>query len=101
MFPQLLPQQPQQSPQPADTANDNADTKTCSIWKFSVDADYRRLGVGHKLMQRCEEWCRERGMDKIQLVTGNPIAGEFYIQKCGFRKMGWGECIGPWYEKKL
>ena len=68
---------------------------------MSVDASCRRQGVGFKLMAAAEEWCKAQGMQKIQLVTGNPHAAQFYLRKCGYRKLRWGEAVGPWYEKAI
>lgn len=73
----------------------------CTVWRMSVDGDSRRMGVGAKLMQAAEAWASSQGIRKLQLITGNPIASVFYINKCGFRKLGWLEALGPWYEKDL
>ena len=79
----------------------HSDGDTCTVWRLSVAEPYRRSGVACALMQRAERWCLERKGRKIQLETGNPIAASFYVSKCGFRKLGFTEAIGPWYEKSL
>jgi len=45
-----------------------------------VSADYRRSGIGRKLMKRFEDWCKRRGLDYVILSTNfkNRAARKFY-----------------------
>jgi GNAT superfamily N-acetyltransferase len=77
------------------------DCALCTVWRMSVSSDARQIGVGQKLMRRVEDWCVARGKNMLQLVTTNPVAVEFYTKRCGFRRLGWSEAIGPWFQKRL
>eukprot|EP00927_Polykrikos_kofoidii_P051799 TRINITY_DN45590_c0_g1_i1.p1 TRINITY_DN45590_c0_g1~~TRINITY_DN45590_c0_g1_i1.p1 ORF type:complete len:238 (-),score=21.42 TRINITY_DN45590_c0_g1_i1:136-849(-) len=68
----------------------------CSVWRVSVDEDVRRRGVGIELMRAAEDWARQKGKTRMCLVTGNPVAANFYTKKCCYRKITWTS-----YEKDL
>lgn len=57
-----------------------------SIWRLSVDASARRLGVGKKLVARVEEWCKEQGYTRISLVCGNTESKRFY-ERIGYKQV--------------
>ena len=76
---------------------------TFSVWKMSVAEDFRRQGVGRKLIEAAEKWAAEKGCKKMKMVTANPVASKFY-QKQGYKSIhpnfcfGW---LGSWYEKQI
>lgn len=55
------------------------------ILALAVNEEYRRLGVGHALLQAVETWAMESGAAGIRLVSGSYRIGahEFY-KKCGY-----------------
>ena len=79
---------------------EGGDSTVCSVWRVSVAQPVRRQGVGAALMARSEAWGREAGVAQLWLVTGNPLASQFY-QKVGYRKVGWTEALAPWHVKEL
>jgi len=79
--------------------NDDLDPATFSIWRLSVDGSSRRRGVGKSLMDTAEAWAKQHGGKRMQLVTGNPVASEFYVKKCGYEKRMYG--MSWWHEKML
>lgn len=52
------------------------------VYYLAVQPDLRRSGVGRALMQSSEEWLRERGMPKVNLMvrTTNSAAIAFYAR---------------------
>merc|ERR1712038_409243 len=60
----------------------NQEDITFSVWKMSVAEEFRRQGVGRKLVEDAEKWAAENGCKKMKMVTANPIASRFY-QKLG------------------
>lgn len=50
------------------------------IYYFCVDRDFRRWGIGRKLVQACEEWLAQFGAPKVQLMVRpeNSEAARFY-----------------------
>lgn len=54
-----------------------------SVWRLSVDPEYRKLGLGKRLMHTAETWARDHGCHHISLVTGNPASKKFY-QRLGY-----------------
>lgn len=59
------------------------------IEDLTVDAAYRRKGVGKKLMDSAVDWCREQKLNRIILETqdNNLYACRFYV-KYGFELCG-------------
>jgi ribosomal protein S18 acetylase RimI-like enzyme len=55
-----------------------------SIWRMSVDSNFRRCGLGTQLVEAAEDWARSKHCKAIILVTINPDAAKFYRQQ-GFR----------------
>jgi len=53
------------------------------IVAFVVDSNYRRKGIGEKLIQQAEKWAKEQGAIAIGLNSGNreerKDAHQFYI----------------------
>jgi ribosomal protein S18 acetylase RimI-like enzyme len=50
------------------------------VYYLAVRPDRQGQGLGRSLLRACEDWVRERGIVKIQLMvrTGNDRALEFY-----------------------
>lgn len=50
------------------------------VYYLAVRPDRQRRGIGRQLMVACENWVRERGIAKIQLMVrhSNPAVIEFY-----------------------
>lgn len=59
------------------------------IEDINVNSEYRRMGVGKKLMDSAVNWCREQGLNCITLETqdNNLRACRFYVQY-GFELCG-------------
>lgn len=57
-----------------------------SVWRMSVDEQFRRQGIGLKLMTAAEDWAREHECTRIQLETTNKIAAQFYTSKAGYQE---------------
>jgi len=55
------------------------------VYYLAVQPSHQRQGVARALMSACEDWVRERGVLKIQLMvrSTNPSALAFY-QAVGF-----------------
>jgi GNAT superfamily N-acetyltransferase len=55
---------------------------------LAVAPDYRRMGVGRRLMEASKEQARSRRADALWLDTqeGDAGAGPFYL-RCGFRRV--------------
>ena len=78
----------------------------CSVWRVSVAATARRGGVATSLMNAAEDWARMEGARRMLLVTGNPIAATFYVERMGYARPGWRwDRTLPryvmWFEKDL
>lgn len=58
-----------------------------SIWRMSVDENYRGHGIAGKLMAACEEWSRQAGCTKMGLYTINPVAAKFYVDRMGYQSV--------------
>ncbi len=50
------------------------------VYYLAVAESEQRRGIGRRMMRACEEWLRERGAPKIQLMvrTGNAEVISFY-----------------------
>jgi len=50
-----------------------------------VDSEYRKLGIGKKLIEKAEEWAKGQGANKMALNSGNRSerddAHHFYIKQ--------------------
>ncbi|WP_164998144.1 GNAT family N-acetyltransferase [Neobittarella massiliensis] len=67
------------------------------IKELYIGSDYRRLGLGQRLMAAMEQYLRGRGVRAVTLFTGlqNTAAQAFY-ERCGYTDQQQME-----YEKKL
>lgn len=74
-----------------------------SVWRVSVDKSARSKGVGKALMNKAESWISEKRCTKMQLVTGNRIAANFY-KSIGYQKINWildALDMPGWFEKTI
>jgi len=55
------------------------------VTDMAVRAGHRRCGIGTRLLERVRAWCRDRGIDRIELrmMPTNPMAASFW-RKHGF-----------------
>ena len=56
-----------------------------AIYYLGVDPDARRAGLGRKLVEAAEAWCRERGVPKINLLVRKENAGVLAF----YEALGW------------
>eukprot|EP00111_Clytia_hemisphaerica_P012558 TCONS_00036914-protein len=59
-----------------------------TIWKMSVDINYRGYSIGGKLLLEGEKWAKQKGGTKITAASMNPIASKFYL-KHGYEWSEW------------
>ena len=81
---------------------ENTET-TFSVWKMSVSEEYRRMGIGKKLLDAGEKWAKNNGCKNMRMITANPIASTFY-QNQGYELLPtnmFGIWLGGWHEKEL
>lgn len=79
------------------------ETDVGSVWRVSVDKSARSRGVGKALMTEAEQWISHKSCTKMQLVTGNRIAANFY-KTIGYQKINWildALDMPGWFEKRL
>ena len=81
------------------SATATADSTTASIWRLSVAVSARNKGVGGALMEEAHAWARSVGCPRMALITANPVAAQFYVDKMGYEKEGW--ILSHNYTKKL
>ncbi len=60
-----------------------ARTDLAVLWDLRVRCEYRRLGVGSRLFDRCAEWARRKGCNRLKIETQdiNVPACRFYASK--------------------
>lgn len=57
---------------------------------FVVDRNYRRRGIGQKLLQRVMQWAKDRDLAGVMLETQNTnVAACRLYARCGFELGGW------------
>ena len=59
-----------------------------SVWRLSVDKDFRRLGIARLLMSRAELHAASQGCTAVTLLTGNPSSKRFY-ECIGYKRETW------------
>jgi GNAT superfamily N-acetyltransferase len=69
-----------------DETKPEQESQICSIWRMSVDENYRGHGIAAKLMAACEDWSREKGCTRMGLFTINPVAANFYVHRMGYKR---------------
>lgn len=56
-----------------------------NVLALVVDENYRKQGVGRKLMEKAEEWAKETGSNGIRLVSGfNRTDAHQFYEHCGY-----------------
>ena len=61
--------------------------KDCEV--VTIDAEGWGRGIGSALLERAEEWARDRGCDRMWLVTTNDnLRALYFYQRRGFRIVG-------------
>jgi len=58
------------------------------ISSLIVSKDWRRKGIGTKLMNECETWAKEHSVHKAYLYTENVTGGAGFYRKMGFEELG-------------
>jgi len=71
-----------------DETKSEEESQICSIWRMSVDVNYRGHGIATKLMAACEDWSAEKRCTKMGLFTINPVAAKFYVDRMGYQNVG-------------
>lgn len=73
--------------------------------RMSVAVDSRRQGIGSKLLETAEEFCRTQGYTGIRLTTVTPLQPAIALyQKYGYRVVGqeqYGRISGLHFVKYL
>ena len=55
------------------------------VYYLAVRPDAQRQGIGASLMQGCEQWCRDNGVPKIQLMVRSANAGVIaFYERLGY-----------------
>lgn len=59
------------------------------LMNISIDENFQNKGYGQQVISAIIAECRNRGIEKITLGTGNSSIGQLYFyQKCGFEMCG-------------
>ena len=85
------------------TAKVSSNEETFSVWKMSVADEFRRSGIGGKLLKAGEEWAVEHGCQQLRMITANPVASRFY-QSHGYQLISsnrLSQYFGGWHEKQM
>lgn len=72
------------------------------IATLAVDPDYRKQGIGEKLIDFCIEYCKKAGAKTIRMDThyANIPARRLYV-KCGFHSLGWCKAVSDGIEQEF
>jgi ribosomal protein S18 acetylase RimI-like enzyme len=61
--------------------------KYAQIYDMAVKGEYRRAGIGEKLMEKIQAWVKSQGLYKIELrVVCENIIGVSFWRKMGFKE---------------
>ncbi|KAL2462181.1 putative N-acetyltransferase HLS1 [Abeliophyllum distichum] len=62
--------------------------KLAYVLGLRVSSSHRRLGIGTKLVQQLEEWCRQNGAEYAYMATdgSNQPSLNLFTQKCNYVK---------------
>ncbi len=73
----------------------------CYIEDISVDAQFRRLGIGRQLMAQAQKWAVERNLAGIMLETqNNNVSACRFYEKRGFQLKGFDSYLYKGVERK-
>ncbi len=62
-------------------------SKICVMQGIVVHDDYRRLGIGEKLMEAVAEYCSNCGVEVIRvMVDENDVRLQQFVERAGFRR---------------
>jgi GNAT superfamily N-acetyltransferase len=82
-----------------DDTKPEADSDIGSIWRMSVDDNYRGYGIATKLMSASEDWARTHGCTRMGLWTINPVAANFYVKRMQYKKADEFYFTDNWFRK--
>jgi GNAT superfamily N-acetyltransferase len=82
-----------------DESKPEPDSDCGSIWRMSIDDNYRGLGIATKLMSASEDWAKTHGCTKMGLWTINPIAANFYMKRMQYQKTEEHYFTDNWFRK--
>lgn len=58
------------------------------VYDLFVDSDYRKSGLGEKLMNKASEWAKTNGAARLDLLTAHDnLAGQHLYEKLGYSKV--------------
>jgi len=66
--------------------NHDPNGKTLYVIFLGVGKDYRRKGIGSRLIRTVQEYARKNDLDKVQLVAGGGFLVDFYTN-LGFKNI--------------
>ena len=58
------------------------------VYYVAVDPDHRHKGYGGAIMAAAEDWLRQRGIEKLQLMVGPTITRSSVLQLARLRRAG-------------
>jgi GNAT superfamily N-acetyltransferase len=82
-----------------DETKPEPDSDCGSIWRMSVDDNYRGYGIGTKLMSASEDWAQTHGCTRMGLWTINPVAANFYMKRMEYEKTEEHYFTDNWFRK--
>jgi len=63
--------------------------KLMNVMKLVVKSDKRKHGIGQKLLEYVERWCKDQGIERIVLeVRISNIPAIMLYEKCGYHRVG-------------
>ncbi|XP_021298418.1 probable N-acetyltransferase HLS1 [Herrania umbratica] len=70
------------------TRGNSVYVKLAYILGLRVSPSYRRLGIGQKLVQKLEEWCKQNGAEYVYMATdcSNEPSINLFTRKCAYIK---------------
>ncbi|XVE91210.1 hypothetical protein DITRI_Ditri20bG0136000 [Diplodiscus trichospermus] len=70
------------------TRGNSVYVKLACILGLRVSPSHRRLGIGKKLVQELEEWCKQNGAEYVYMATdcNNEASINLFTKKCAYAK---------------
>ncbi|KAK7325301.1 hypothetical protein VNO77_29461 [Canavalia gladiata] len=70
------------------TKGGSVDVKLAYVLGLRVSPPHRRLGIGTKLIEHLEEWCKQKGANYAYMATDctNEASINLFTKKCGYSK---------------